>query len=55
LTGQPSLGLRQDIVVGDQIKIYEGEEFPADIVFIKSAAHDHQCFIETSDLDGYGH
>jgi phospholipid-transporting ATPase len=42
----------KDIAVGDQIKIYEGEEFPADIVFIKSAAHDHQCFIETSDLDG---
>lgn len=42
----------KDIVVGDLIRIHDGEEFPADIVFIKSAAADHQCFIETSDLDG---
>jgi magnesium-transporting ATPase (P-type) len=40
-------------VVGDLIRIHDGEEFPADIVFIKSAAADHQCFVETSDLDGY--
>ena len=39
--------------MGDLIRIHDGEEFPADIVFIKSAAADHQCFIETSDLDGY--
>src|SRR5262249_39851494 len=38
--------------VGDLIRIEAGEEFPADILFLKSSDRGGQCFIETSNLDG---
>ena len=42
----------KDIVVGDFIKVNNGEFFPADMICIRSSDPEGNCFIQTSSLDG---
>lgn len=40
------------ILVGDIVKVYAGEFFPADLVLISSSDEGGKAFIETASLDG---
>lgn len=40
------------VVVGDIVKAYEGELFPADLILIASSLDNGAAFIETASLDG---
>uniref|UniRef100_A0A0N5AVX2 Phospholipid-transporting ATPase n=1 Tax=Syphacia muris TaxID=451379 RepID=A0A0N5AVX2_9BILA len=42
----------KDVSIGDILKIYEGEIFPADLLMISSSNSDNTCLVETSNLDG---
>eukprot|EP00002_Diphylleia_rotans_P017046 TRINITY_DN3306_c0_g2_i2.p1 TRINITY_DN3306_c0_g2~~TRINITY_DN3306_c0_g2_i2.p1 ORF type:complete len:1090 (-),score=226.20 TRINITY_DN3306_c0_g2_i2:575-3844(-) len=42
----------QDLHVGDIVKIYDREFFPADLVMVKSSVEENTCYIETANLDG---
>lgn len=42
----------QDVRVGDIVKVFEGEFFPADMVLLSTSHENGQCAIETSNLDG---
>lgn len=42
----------KDIQAGDVMKIYNGEEVRADVVFFASALEEGQAFIDTCNLDG---
>lgn len=41
-----------DLVVGNYIKLSEGDLIPADIVVLASSDEDAVCYVETSNLDG---
>ena len=41
-----------DVVVGDVIKVYDNEYFPADCVLLASTAKKYNCHVETKNLDG---
>lgn len=41
----------RDLLVGDVIRIEQGEYFPADVVVLKTSDKG-TCFIETKNLDG---
>jgi phospholipid-translocating ATPase len=40
------------VQVGDYLRIYDGEELPADIVVLSTSDEDGACYIETKNLDG---
>lgn len=42
----------KQINCGDIVKIYNDEEFPADLVVLSTSDHDGACYIETRNLDG---
>ena len=42
----------KNIYVGDYVKIFDGEFFPADLGCLASSDQEGNCFIQTSSLDG---
>jgi len=46
----------RDVQVGDILKIYNGETFPSDLVFLRAFTEDDstpdQCYVMTAQLDG---
>lgn len=46
----------RDIVVGDIIKVFRGQEFPADLLFLAAGSDDVEqrcvCHVQTAQLDG---
>ncbi|ODO02976.1 hypothetical protein I350_05819 [Cryptococcus amylolentus CBS 6273] len=42
----------EDVKVGDFVKIYENEQFPADIIICATSEEEDVAFIETKNLDG---
>jgi P-type E1-E2 ATPase len=42
----------KDIVTGELIKIFKDEEFPSDIVLLKSDKESGVVFVDTMNLDG---
>lgn len=45
-----------DIVVGDIVRVLDGELFPADMVLLSTepieGQHDGECFVDTSNING---
>lgn len=41
-----------DLRVGDLLEIKDGETIPADCLLIATQQANHQCFVQTSSLDG---
>ena len=41
-----------DVMIGNVIKVKKGEFFPADCVLIASSDKNHNCYVETKNLDG---
>ncbi|EIW68591.1 hypothetical protein TREMEDRAFT_74105 [Tremella mesenterica DSM 1558] len=42
----------EDVKVGDIVKIYDNEQFPADIIICATSEEEDVCYIETKNLDG---
>ncbi|WWC87350.1 uncharacterized protein L201_002239 [Kwoniella dendrophila CBS 6074] len=42
----------EDVRVGDFVKIYDGEQFPADILICSTSEEEDVAYIETKNLDG---
>ncbi|EPS63370.1 hypothetical protein M569_11415, partial [Genlisea aurea] len=42
----------KNLRVGDLIKVYKDEYFPADLVLVSSSYEDGICYVETANLDG---
>ncbi|KAF1991630.1 phospholipid-translocating P-type ATPase [Aulographum hederae CBS 113979] len=42
----------KNVQVGDYVRVYNGDEMPADIVVLSTADTDGACYIETKNLDG---
>ena len=42
----------KDLRVGDIVKVYKDEFFPADLFLLSSSYEDGICYVETSNLDG---
>ena len=42
----------KDVHVGQILLVKDGEEFPADLLVLKSSHENGMCFIETASLDG---
>ena len=42
----------EDVGVGAQVLVEEGEEFPADMVLLHSSSEDGTCWVQTMNLDG---
>ncbi|TQS34064.1 hypothetical protein Golomagni_05567, partial [Golovinomyces magnicellulatus] len=42
----------KNIVVGDFVRIYNDDEFPADIIILSTSDPDGACYVETKNLDG---
>jgi magnesium-transporting ATPase (P-type) len=42
----------KNIKVGNIVKIYKNEEFPSDLILLKSSNENGVCYIETKNLDG---
>ena len=44
----------KDVCVGDVVRLESDDFIPADMVLISSSEPEGLCYIETSNLDGYG-
>ncbi len=44
--------LFQDLVLGDIVRVDNGEEFPCDLILLSSALPTGDCFVTTANLDG---
>jgi phospholipid-translocating ATPase len=42
----------KDLQVGDFVRIYNDDEFPADVIILASSDPEGACYIETKNLDG---
>lgn len=42
----------QELKVGDLVKVYQDEIFPADLILLASSKEQGECFIATASLDG---
>ncbi|KAF2425815.1 phospholipid-translocating ATPase [Tothia fuscella] len=42
----------KNVKVGDFVRLYDGEEVPADLVVLSTSDADGACYIETKNLDG---
>ena len=42
----------KNVQVGDYVRLYEGEEVPADMVVLSTSDAEGACYIETKNLDG---
>ena len=42
----------KNVRVGDFVRLYNGEEIPADIIVLSTSDSDGACYIETKNLDG---
>jgi phospholipid-translocating ATPase len=42
----------KDIQVGDFVRLYDGDQIPADLVIISSSDPEGTCYLETKNLDG---
>lgn len=42
----------KNVQVGDFLRLYDGEEVPADVIVLSTADTDGACYIETKNLDG---
>lgn len=42
------------IEVGNIVKVHKDKQIPADLMLVSSSMEDGICYIETSNLDGYG-
>lgn len=42
----------KEVVVGDLVRVKDGEYFPADVLLISSTGPDGICYVETMNLDG---
>ena len=55
---KPAAGARfkkdvwKNLVVGDFVRIYNDDEFPADIIILSTSDPDGACYVETKNLDG---
>lgn len=53
-SGQYKTSQWKDIAVGDIVKVYEGEQFPADMILVSSSDTSRgEASIQTANLDGY--
>ncbi|KAF2404182.1 phospholipid-translocating P-type ATPase domain-containing protein [Trichodelitschia bisporula] len=42
----------KNVQVGDYLRLYDGEEIPADMVVLSTSDSDGACYVETKNLDG---
>ena len=42
----------REVKVGDVIKVYENEYFPADLLLVETTGLEGLCYVETKNLDG---
>lgn len=42
----------KNVQVGDFVRLYNGEEIPADVVVLSTSEEDGACYVETKNLDG---
>ena len=42
----------KNVQVGDYVRLFDGEEVPADVVILSTSDTDGACYIETKNLDG---
>jgi phospholipid-translocating ATPase len=42
----------RNVKIGQVIKVYEDQFFPADLLVIRSEGEDGLCYVETKNLDG---
>lgn len=40
-------------MLGDIVKIRDGDEIPADLVVLSTSQKNGQCYVSTVNLDGY--
>lgn len=42
----------KDVQVGDFLRLYDGDEVPADLIILSTSDADGACYVETKNLDG---